>query len=207
MSWGYVQNVRKASIGPMSASPSRISMGSLLVNSPQVRSQKMDPGALDLRALKDMGQCRHHPYAIPLSPESHSRLNISVTCEQASKGPRLKSISLLNQLGCIFQHNYLCIMPLKFDFAASFNHNRRLSSFLAGNWTVEGELLMHQLLFQIAQLNGTRVKSISLGDFTSWLSSAFSFFKERVGVALFGAVLLCGLVFCLWLLCHLKRQH
>ena len=35
----------------------------------------------------------------------------------------------------------------------------------------------------------------------------FSYFKEWVGVALFGAALCCGLVFMLWLVCKLRSQH
>jgi hypothetical protein len=34
----------------------------------------------------------------------------------------------------------------------------------------------------------------------------FSFFKEWVGVRLFGATLCCGLVLLLWLVCKLKAQ-
>ena len=44
---------------------------------------------------------------------------------------------------------------------------------------------------QILNLNGTRVEPVTLGDFTSWLTSAFSYFKEWVGVILFAAVGLC----------------
>ncbi|CAH6776761.1 1500011B03Rik [Phodopus roborovskii] len=95
---------------------------------------------------------------------------------------------------------------------AFFQGNRNqaplpLAEFLAGNWTLEGEQLSPKLLFQIVQLNGTRLEPVSLGDFTSWLSSAFSFFKEWVGVAMFGAALLCGMVFRLWLICRIRRQH
>ena len=45
---------------------------------------------------------------------------------------------------------------------------------------------------QILSLNGTRIASIIVGNFTSWLTSAFSYFKEWVGVILFAAVGLCA---------------
>jgi hypothetical protein len=40
----------------------------------------------------------------------------------------------------------------------------------------------------------------------NWISSAFSFFKEWVGVGLFGAALSCRLELLLWLVCKLKAQ-
>jgi hypothetical protein len=54
-----------------------------------------------------------------------------------------------------------------------------------------------KLQIQILNLNGTRVEPVTLGDFTSWLTSAFSYYKEWVGVILFGAATCCGLVFML----------
>lgn len=42
---------------------------------------------------------------------------------------------------------------------------------------------------------------------SSWVSSAISYFKEWVGVGLFGILLCFGLVFTLWLLCKLRRQR
>ena len=63
------------------------------------------------------------------------------------------------------------------------------------------------LQMQILNLNGTRVEPVTLGDFTSWLTSAFSYFKEWVGVILFGAAICCGLVFMLWLVCKFRTQQ
>jgi hypothetical protein len=51
------------------------------------------------------------------------------------------------------------------------------------------------------------VEPVTLGDFTSWLTSAFSYFKEWVGVILFGAIICCGLVFMLWLVCKFRTQQ
>ena len=64
-----------------------------------------------------------------------------------------------------------------------------------------------QLQNQIVVLNEMRADPITFGDFTSWLTSAFSYFKEWAGVCLFGALICCGGVFLLWLLCKLKSQQ
>ena len=69
------------------------------------------------------------------------------------------------------------------------------------------EQLFRKLLLQIAKLNSTRLEPVPLGDFTSWITNAFSFFKEWVGMLAWGAVVLLGCVFCIWLLCRFKREH
>ena len=51
--------------------------------------------------------------------------------------------------------------------------------------------------------DGTQIASIIVGNFTS----AFSYFKEWVGVILFAAAICCGLVFMLWLVCKLRTQQ
>ncbi|KAL6054647.1 hypothetical protein STEG23_035338 [Scotinomys teguina] len=111
----------------------------------------------------------------------------------------------LIQIGCIAKLKHMCVTPLRFEEAG--NESRRIESYLAGNWTRDAELLMSQQLLQIAALNKTRVEPISLGDFTDWLSSAFSFFKEWVGVGIFGAICCFGVVLCLWFLCRLRARQ
>ena len=71
----------------------------------------------------------------------------------------------------------------------------------------KAEQLSRKLLLQIAKLNSTRLDPVTLGDFTSWITNAFSFFKEWVGMLAWGAVVLLGCVFCIWLLCRFKREH
>jgi hypothetical protein len=44
------------------------------------------------------------------------------------------------------------------------------------------EQLSRELLLQIARLYGTRLDPVTLGDFTSWITNAFSFFKEWAGM-------------------------
>ncbi|KAL6037223.1 hypothetical protein STEG23_016793 [Scotinomys teguina] len=92
-------------------------------------------------------------------------------------------------------------------FDEAGNKSKMIASYLAGNWTRDAELLMSQQLLQIAALNETRVEPISLGDFTDWLSSAFSFFKEWVGVGIFGSICCFGLVLSLWFLCRLRGRQ
>ncbi|KAL6090693.1 hypothetical protein STEG23_013570, partial [Scotinomys teguina] len=111
----------------------------------------------------------------------------------------------LIQIGCIAKLKHMCVTPLRYEDAG--NESRRIASYLAGNWTRDAELLMSQQLLQIAALNETRVEPISLGDFTDWLSSAFSFFKEWVGVGIFGAICCFGVVLCLWFLCRLRARQ
>ncbi|KAL6074150.1 hypothetical protein STEG23_025633 [Scotinomys teguina] len=108
----------------------------------------------------------------------------------------------LIQIGCIAKLKHMCVTPLRYEDAG--NESRRMASYLAGNWTRDIELLMSQQLLQIAALNETRVEPISLGDFTDWFSSAFSFFKEWVGVGIFGAICFFGVVLSLWFLCRLR---
>ena len=80
-------------------------------------------------------------------------------------------------------------------------------AYLKGNWLAKAEQLSRKLLLQIAKLNSTRPDPVTLGDFTSWITNAFSFFKEWAGMLAWGAVVLLGCVFCIWLLCQLKREH
>jgi hypothetical protein len=42
--------------------------------------------------------------------------------------------------------------------------------------------------------------------FSTWISSAFSYFKEWVGVGLFAVILCGGALLLLWLVCKLKAQ-
>ena len=93
------------------------------------------------------------------------------------------------------------------NFSQSLEQSRLLSEYLKGNWSAKVEQLSRKLLFQIAKLNSTRLDPITLGDVTSWITNAFSFFKEWVGMLAWGAVVLLGCVFCIWLLCLLKGVH
>lgn len=47
---------------------------------------------------------------------------------------------------------------------------------------MKAEQLSRQLLMQIAVLNSTRLDPITVEDFTSWITNAFSLFKEWAGM-------------------------
>ena len=110
------------------------------------------------------------------------------------------------QMSCVASTLHVCITPNRY-INNSFIKSTDLSNYLKGNWSQELERLQTRLQIQILNLNGTRVEPVTLGDFTSWVTSAFSYFKEWVGVILFGAAICCGLVFMLWLVCKFRTQQ
>ena len=110
------------------------------------------------------------------------------------------------QMSCVASTLHMCITPVRY-INNSFIKSTDLSNYLKGNWSQELESLQMKLQIQILNFNGTRVEPVTLGDFTSWLTSAFSYFKEWVGVILFGAAICCGLVFMLWLVCKFRTQQ
>ncbi|XP_058437141.1 uncharacterized protein LOC131424390 [Marmota monax] len=118
---------------------------------------------------------------------------------------QIEELSDLVHLGCVDHHAHLCITSLRFN--DSRNTSQIIGQYLAGNWSMEAEKLIQTQLTQIAMLNNTRVDPVTLGQFTNWLSSAFSFFKEWVGVGIFGAMCCFGVVLCLWLFCRLGARH
>lgn len=46
------------------------------------------------------------------------------------------------------------------------------------------------------------MQPLTLGQFSDWLYSAFSYFKEWVGMGMFNALCCLSVVICLWLLCR-----
>ncbi|XP_031230530.1 uncharacterized protein LOC116093333 [Mastomys coucha] len=138
-------------------------------------------------------QTRHH------EPVSHKQLKDLVESVRTYGVTASFTIAQIERLA------YHAMTPA--NIAQSFNQNRILLEYLRGNWSQEAEKLSQQLLTQIIALNETRLDPVTLGDLTSTFSSLFSYFKEWVGVFLFGACIFCGFVFCLWLLCKLKRTR
>lgn len=86
------------------------------------------------------------------------------------------------------------------------NLSKDLSQYLSGNWSEGFDSLLDDLRGSIAVINSTRVYLSLAARFSTWISSAFSYFKEWAGVGLFGAALCCGLVFIFWMVCRLKAQ-
>ncbi|XP_076774434.1 uncharacterized protein LOC143435478 [Arvicanthis niloticus] len=121
---------------------------------------------------------------------------------------RLDILFQLAQLGCERNLGALCITSVQYqNFTRAANLSRKLSLYLTGNWSEGFEKTMELLRAAIVTINATRIDLSMTEGLYSWISSAFSFFKEWVGVGLFGAALCCGLVFMLWLVCKLKAQQ
>lgn len=110
------------------------------------------------------------------------------------------------QLGCEQKFPGLCIASIQYEkFTRAANLSKSLSQYMLQNWTAEFEQTLRELL-AIIQVNSTRLDLSLTKGLPNWISSALSFFKEWVGVGLFGATLCCGLVLLLWLVCKLKAQ-
>ena len=124
---------------------------------------------------------------------------------------RLEILLQLAQLGCDKKSGALCITSVQYEnWTHAANLSKELSLFLTGNWSEGFDEKLEALRTAVMTINSTRVDP-SLIDgikgLSSWMSSAFSHFKEWVGVGLFGATLCCGLVFLLWLVCKLRSQQ
>jgi hypothetical protein len=100
-------------------------------------------------------------------------------------------------MSCISSLKGLCITPLRANFSQSLEQSRILPDYLKGNLSAKAEQLSRKLLHQIAKLNGTRLDPVTLGDFTSWITIAFSFFKEWAGILAWGVVVLLCCIFCI----------
>ena len=79
------------------------------------------------------------------------------------------------------------------------NLSRQISLYLAGNWSERFDETLEALRAAVLRINSTRVDLSLTEGLSSWISSAFSYFKEWVGVDL--------LVFMLWLVCKLRTQQ
>ena len=57
------------------------------------------------------------------------------------------------------------------------------------NWTMEFEQTLRELRVAILQVNSTRLDPSLTKGLSTWISSAFSYFKEWVGMGLFAIIL------------------
>jgi hypothetical protein len=111
------------------------------------------------------------------------------------------------QLGCERKLGALCITSVQYEnFTHAANLSRQLSLYLAGNWSERFDEALEALRSAVLRINSTQVDLSLTEGLSSWISSAFSYFKEWVGVGLFGAATYCGFVFMLWLVCKLRAQ-
>ena len=114
----------------------------------------------------------------------------------------------LAQLGCERKLGALCITSVQYEnFTHAANLSRQLSLYLAGNWSERFDETLEVLRAAVLKINSTRVDLSLTEGLSSWISSAFSYFKEWVGVGLFGVATCCGLVVMLWLVCKLRTQQ
>ena len=74
------------------------------------------------------------------------------------------------------------------------------------NWSSEFEQILRDLRLAIVQINPTRLDLFLTEGLSTWISSGFSYFKEWVGMGMFGLAFCGGLVILLWLVCRLKTQ-
>ena len=112
------------------------------------------------------------------------------------------------QLGCERKLEALCITSVQYEnFTYAANLSRQLSLYLAGNWSERFDETLEALRAAVLKINSTRVDLSLTEGLSSWISSAFSYFKEWVGVGLFGVATCCGLVVMLWLVCKLRTQQ
>jgi MAD (mothers against decapentaplegic) family protein 1 len=90
------------------------------------------------------------------------------------------------QLGCEHKLPSLCITSVQFEnFTRAANMSKALSHYLLQNWTIEFEQTLWELRIAILQVNSTRLVLSLAEGFSTWISAAFSYFKEWVRVGLF----------------------
>ncbi|XP_055464764.1 uncharacterized protein LOC129678107 [Psammomys obesus] len=121
---------------------------------------------------------------------------------------QLEILWQLAQLGCETTLPGICVTSVPYNrFTRAANLSIELSRLLQSNWSAEFDETIRKLRLAIVQINSTRLDvSITQGLF-NWVSSALSYFKEWVGVGMFGVTLFAGLLLCFWLLCRFKRQQ
>ena len=61
------------------------------------------------------------------------------------------------------------------------NLSRQISLYLAGNWSERFDETLEALRAAVLRINSTRVDLSLTEGLSSWISSAFSYFKEWVG--------------------------
>ena len=114
----------------------------------------------------------------------------------------------LAQLGYERKLGALCITSVQYEnFTHAANLSRQLSLYLVENLSEGFDETLEALRAAVLRINSRRVDLSLTEGLSSWISSAFSYFKEWVGVLLFAAVICCGLVFMLWLVFKLRTQQ
>lgn len=138
---------------------------------------------------------------------AHIESGILLVNQRVDVLQEIEALHKMIQLSCVHALKGLCVTPIRANVTALKEQQAILSDYLKGNWTVQGEILTKQLVFQIASLNATRLDPVTLGDFTSWITRAFSWVKEWAGMAAMAALMCLAAFVCLWCFCRLKRDH
>ncbi|XP_051062426.1 uncharacterized protein LOC127238013 [Phodopus roborovskii] len=103
-------------------------------------------------------------------------------------------------VSCVDRTPHICITP----YPASINESRQLSRILSGNWSIEFEQLQANFTYHIQMLNDSKVELVTLGQFSDWMVKTFSYFKEWIGVGMFGMFCLAGMALVLFLICRMR---
>lgn len=104
-------------------------------------------------------------------------------------------------MSCVDKTTHMCITP----YPATLNDSKAISALLSGNWSRELEQLQANFTLKIHMLNQTEAGVVTLGQFSDWLVATFTYFKEWVGVGMFGMIIFAGLILVLFLLCRMLR--
>lgn len=113
----------------------------------------------------------------------------------------------LAQLGCEYKMPGLCVTSIQYEnFIRAANLSKSLSQFILQNWTFEFEQILRDLRTAILQVNSTRIDVSLQEGLSSWISSVFSYFKEWVGVGLFGMFLCFGMAILFFLFCKMFKK-
>lgn len=114
----------------------------------------------------------------------------------------------LAQLGCEQKLPGLCVTSIQYqNLTRAANLSKSLSKFLLQNWTDQFEKTLRDLRTAVIQINSTCLDLSLTEGLSSWISSALSYFKEWVGVGLFGGIAIGGVLISLWLLCKLRKHQ
>jgi hypothetical protein len=85
----------------------------------------------------------------------------------------------MSQLSCERKLGTLCITSVQYEnFTHAANLSRQLSLYLAGNWSEGFDETLEALRVAVLKINSTQMNLSLTECLSSWISSAFSYFKE-----------------------------
>lgn len=112
------------------------------------------------------------------------------------------------QLGCEQKLPGLCVTSIQFkELTRAANLSKILSLQLKTNWSRKFDQTLQELRTAIVEINSTRLDLSLTEGFSSWVSSTLSYFKEWVGVGMFGVFFCFGLAVLFWLFYKLYKRN